>query len=88
MRLQILTTIMELTLCVFPLLLLSGARSGISLLLGFEARPIDDGTRSSLGMAFFITPALSRSPRPIGFAWLDTVPPVSVAALLKKQVLQ
>ena len=83
-RINVLIMVEELTLCAFPLLFLSAARSGISDLLGFEARPIDDGTRSSLGTAFFITPPLSpRSPRPVGFAWLDTVAPVSVAALLK-----
>jgi len=56
------------TLWVFPLLFLSTALSGISALLGFEARPIDEGTRSSLGIAFLITPGLSRSPRTMGLA--------------------
>ena len=71
-----------LTLWAFPLLFRSAALSGISALFGFDALPIELGTRSSLGTAFFITPLLSLSPLPIGFPWLDTVPPVSVAALL------
>lgn len=70
------------TLCGFPLLLRSGALSGISDLFGLDARPMDEGTRSSSGATPRDAPVLSQSER--GLVWPDDDPPASVAALLKR----